>query len=162
MSGMDLDPASNPIVLSTIEEVEQAVGVEVGPGAWFTIDQSRIDGFADDTNDHQWIHVDTERAKAGPYGATIAHGFLTVSLVPYLVAQLRTIDNISRGVNYGMNKVRFPSPVRSGSRVRARMTITECDRIEDAAVQLVSRVTVEVEGSDKPACVCDLVSRYYF
>jgi len=159
---MDVDPNSNPVVLSSIEEIEAAVGVEVGPGAWFTVDQSRIDGFADDTNDHQWIHVDVEKAKAGPFGATIAHGFLTVSLVPYLVNQLRRIENVSRGINYGMNKVRFPTPVPAGSRIRARMTLTECERIGDAAVQAVSRVTIEVEGSDKPACVCELVSRYYF
>jgi acyl dehydratase len=155
------DPSGFPVVLTSLQAVQDAVGEEIGPGPWFTVEQSRIDGFADDTLDHQWIHIDAERAKDGPYGTTIAHGFLTLSLAPYLANQLRRVENVTRGVNYGLNKVRFPAPVPSGARVRARMTIVECESIGESAVQLVSRLTIEVEGSDKPACVCDLVSRYY-
>ena len=159
---MDSAPGSEPVVLSSIADIEASVGVEVGPGEWLLIEQSRVDGFADDTLDHQWIHIDPERAKAGPFGAPIAHGFLTLSLVPYLVGGLRHVENVTMGVNYGMNKVRFPAPVPVGRRIRARMTLVECDRIGEQAVQMVSRVTIEVEDGDKPACVCDMVSRYYF
>ncbi|MFJ8816420.1 MaoC family dehydratase [Amycolatopsis thermoflava] len=151
-----------PVVYRSVEDLEAAVGRELGPTGWFTVDQSRIDGFADDTEDHQWIHVDPERAADGPFGATVAHGFLTLSLVPYFVNRLRRIDGVRMGVNYGLDKVRFPSPVRAGSRIRARTTMTTLDRIGDAAVQLVTRTTIEVEGAVKPACVADLVSRYYF
>jgi acyl dehydratase len=145
-----------------IAGLEAAVGREIGPTEWFTMDQSRIDGFADDTEDHQWIHVDPERAAAGPYGGTVAHGFLTLSLVPYLANQLRRVEGARMGINYGLDRVRFPAPVRSGARIRARATLISCDRIGDDAVHMVSRVTVEVEGSDKPACVADMVGRVYF
>ncbi|SHH63939.1 Acyl dehydratase [Jatrophihabitans endophyticus] len=153
---------SAPVTYSSIEDIEAGVGVEVGPTDWLTIEQSRIDGFADDTLDHQWIHVDAERAKNGPFGATVAHGFLTLSLVPYFNSRLRTVENVRMGVNYGLDRVRFPAPVRVGARVRSRMTIVACERIAEDAVQLVTRATIEVEGSDKPACIADLVSRYYF
>ena len=149
-------------VYRSIEELKAAQGVELGPTDWFTMEQSRIEGFADCTNDHQWIHVDTEKAAGGPFGATVAHGFLTVSLVPYFIGRLRRIEGTRMGVNYGLNKVRFPSPVRAGSRVRARSTMVELDEAGPDAVQLVTRTVIEVEGSDKPACVADLVSRYYF
>lgn len=146
----------------SVADLEAAVGKEIGPSEWFLIEQSRIDGFADDTEDHQWIHVDTEQAAAGPYGATIAHGFLTLSLVPYFISQLRTVENIRMGINYGLEKVRFPAPVKAGSRVRARATLVDMKKVGDGAVQLVNRVTVEVEGGDKPVCVAELVGRYYF
>lgn len=149
-------------IYSSVEELKAAQGVELGPTDWFTMEQSRIEGFADCTNDHQWIHVDTEKASGGPFGATVAHGFLTVSLVPYFIGRLRRIEGTRMGVNYGLNKVRFPSPVRAGSRVRARSTMVELDEVGQDAVQLVTRTVIEVEGSDKPACVADLVSRYYF
>jgi len=158
---MDVTDAA-PVVYRGVEDLEAAVGRELGPTDWFTVDQSRIDGFADDTEDHQWIHVDPERAAAGPFGATVAHGFLTLSLVPYFVNRLRRIDGVRMGVNYGLDRVRFPSPVRAGSRIRARMTMTSVERIGDAAVQLVTRTTIEAEGGQKPACVADLVSRYHF
>lgn len=145
-----------------IDELEAAKGVELGPTDWFAMDQRRIDAFADTTEDHQWIHVDPVRGEAGPFGATVAHGFLTLSLVPYFIAQLRQVEGARMGVNYGLNKVRFPSPVRAGSRVRARTTMTEFERLSDTLVQLVTQTTIEVEGSDKPGCVADLVSRYYF
>jgi acyl dehydratase len=151
-----------PVVYRSVEDLEAAVGRELGPTDWFTVDQNRIDGFADDTEDHQWIHVDRERAAAGPFGAPVAHGFLTLSLVPYFVSRLRRIEGVRMGVNYGLDKVRFPSPVRAGSRIRARMTMTGLDRVGDAAVQLVTRTTIQAEGAEKPACVADLVSRYYF
>lgn len=149
-------------VFRGIEDLEAAIGRELGPTDWFTVDQSRVDGFADDTEDHSWIHVDTERAADGPFGATVAHGFLTLSLLPYFVNRLRRIEGVRMGLNYGLNKVRFPAPVRVGSRIRARATMTGLERIGDDAVQLVARIAIEVEGGDKPACVADLVGRYYF
>ena len=146
----------------SIADLEAAVGRETGPTEWFTVDQSRINGFADATEDHQWIHVDVERAAAGPFGGTVAHGFLTLSLIPYLAGQLRRVEGARMGINYGLNRVRFPAPVPAGARVRARGTLISCDRLDDGAAQLVNRVTIEVEGSDKPACVADTVSRIYF
>jgi acyl dehydratase len=145
-----------------IADLEAAVGRELGPTEWFTMEQERIDRFADDTEDHQWIHVDPERAAAGPFGATLAHGFLTVSLVPYFLNQLRRIEGVRMGVNYGLNKVRFPAAVRGGDRVRARSTLIGAERVGADGVQLVTRTTVEIEGGDKPGCVAELVARYYF
>ncbi len=142
-----------------IAGLEASVGTELGPTEWFTVDQARIDGFADATEDHQWIHVDPQRAAAGPFGTTVAHGFLTLSLIPYLAGQLRRSNGARMGVNYGLDRVRFPAPVPAGSRVRARSTLISCDRIGEDAAQLVNRVTIEVEGSAKPACVADTVSR---
>ena len=142
--------------------LEAAVGTEVGPTEWFTIDQARINGFADVTQDHQWIHVDKERAAAGPFGKTIAHGFLTLSLLSHLVSELRRVDGLRMGINYGLNKVRFPAPVPVDSRIRARATMTSAERTSDGAVQVVTTVTVEVEGNPKPACVAEMVSRFYF
>lgn len=149
-------------IYRSVADLEGAVGQEIGPTEWFVMEQSRIDGFADVTNDHQWIHVNPERAADGPFGATIAHGFLTVSLVPYFVNELRRIENVKMGVNYGLDRVRFPSPVRGGSRVRGRTVIQSLTKIDENSVQLVARTTIEVEGSDKPGCVADLVSRHYF
>jgi acyl dehydratase len=145
-----------------IADLEAAIGQEIGPTDWFTMDQARINGFADDTEDHQWIHVDPERAAAGPFGATVAHGFLTLSLVPYFAKQMRVIEGIRMGINYGLDRVRFPTPVPVGSRLRARATLISLDKTADGAVQLVNRVTIEVEGSAKPACVADMVTRVYF
>ncbi|PPJ21603.1 dehydratase [Nocardia nova] len=145
-----------------IEDLQAGVGEELGPTDWFLMEQKRIDGFADDTEDHQWIHVEPERAAGGPFGATVAHGFLTVSLVPYFLSQLRQIEGMRMGVNYGLNKVRFPAPVRAGTRIRARSTLAECELIGENAVQIITRTTIEIEGGDKPACVAELVARYYF
>lgn len=147
---------------ANVADLEAALGRELGPTEWFTVQQSRIDGFADDTEDHQWIHVDTERAAAGPFGATIAHGFLTLSLVPYFVTQLRALEGLRMGINYGLDRVRFPSPVRVGSRIRARSTMIDLQKTTDGGVQVVNRVVLEIENTSKPACVADLVSRYYF
>jgi acyl dehydratase len=145
-----------------IADLEAAIGQEIGPTEWFTVDQARINGFADDTEDHQWIHIDPERAAAGPFGTTVAHGFLTLSLVPYFSSQLRAVEGVRMGINYGLDRVRFPTPVPVGSRLRARATLISLDKVGEGAVQLVNRVTVEVEGSAKPACVADMVSRLYF
>lgn len=145
-----------------IADLEAAVGTEAGPTDWFTVDQARIDRFADATEDHQWIHVDPERAAAGPFGTTVAHGFLTLSLIPYLAGQLRRSDGARMGINYGLNRVRFPAPVPVGSRIRARSTLISCDRIGEDGAQLVTQITIEIEGSAKPACVADTVSRVYF
>ena len=141
----------------SIEELEKAVGTHLGYSDWHTITQEQIDRFADATGDHQWIHVDPERAKAGPFGTTIAHGFLTLSLVSMLAWQVYTVEGLSMGVNYGANKVRFPAPVPVGSRVRAGI---ELQSMAPAAmgVMVTSRVTVEIDGSDKPACVVESLS----
>jgi acyl dehydratase len=144
------------------EELLASLGRELGPGEWLEIGQDRIDGFADVTGDHQWIHVDPDRAATGPFGATVAHGFLTLSLVPLLLNGLRRVEGTRMGLNYGLERVRFPSAVRSGARVRARSTLIDATEVGDDGLQLVTRVTIEVEGSDKPACVADLVTRTYF
>lgn len=144
--------------------LEASVGTETGPTDWFTIDQARIDAFADATGDHQWIHVDPQRAANGPFGTTVAHGFLTLSLIPFLAAGLSRVDGVTMGINYGLDRVRFPAPVPSGSRVRARATLISCQPVQGVpdAAQLVRRVTIEIEGNAKPACVADMVSRLYF
>ncbi|HVW45062.1 MAG TPA: MaoC family dehydratase [Amycolatopsis sp.] len=150
------------VIFRSVEDLEAAVGRELGPTDWLPIEQARINGFADDTEDHQWIHVDTERAADGPFGGTVAHGFLTLSLLPYFINRIRRIENLRMGVNYGLNKVRFPAPVVAGSRVRCRITMISADRIGDDAIQVVTRGVIEVEGAEKPACVAELVSRHYF
>jgi acyl dehydratase len=147
-----------------IAALQAAVGTETGPTDWFTIDQARIDAFADATQDHQWIHVDPERAADGPFGTTVAHGFLTLSLVPYLAGQLRHVEGVRMGVNYGLDRVRFPAPVPAGARIRARSTLISCDPVQGTqdAAQMVNRITIEIEGNAKPACVADSVTRLYF
>lgn len=136
-----------------------AVGQELGVSEWLQIDQDRINLFADATGDHQWIHVDPERAKEGPFGATIAHGYLTLALSNYFLPKLIDVQNISMGINYGMNKVRFPAPVKVGSRIRARATLAEAEEIR-GGVQVVIVIAMEIEGSDRPGCVIESVTRY--
>jgi acyl dehydratase len=136
-----------------------AVGTELGPTDWITITQDQIDKFAEATLDNQWIHVDTERAKAGPFGAPIAHGYLTMSLASHFLAQLVRVSNITMGVNYGADRVRFPSPVPVGSRLRARGEIVDAKEVA-GGVQATTRITIEREGGDKPAAVVDTISRY--
>ncbi len=136
------------------------VGEQLGPTEWVTVDQARIDRFAEATGDHQWIHVDVERAKEGPFGTTIAHGYLTLSLVNLFLPELVTVDNTSMGVNVGLGKVRFPAPVPSGSQIRATGEIVSAEQIGEG-VQVVVRVTVEVEGGDRPACVAETISRFF-
>lgn len=141
-------------------ELAEAVGTEIGASDWLVIEQDRIDRFAEATGDHQWIHIDQERAKDGPFGSTIAHGFLTLSLLPMLTAQIYRVEGVRMGINYGSNRVRFVSPVRVGSAVRAVMTITSVEEMPDA-VQLTARVTVEIQGAEKPAAVAETLTRFY-
>ncbi|MFI5924901.1 MaoC family dehydratase [Micromonospora sp. NPDC051543] len=147
-------------VFTSVDELTAAVGETLGPGPWQRIDQDRVNLFADATDDHQWIHVDPERAAAGPFGATIAHGFLTLSLVPALAGQLYRVEGVAMGVNYGLNRVRFPAPLRVGAAVRASAVIAEVSPVS-GGVQLVTAVTVNSDGGDKPVCVAETVSRLY-
>lgn len=133
---------------------------ELGISDWLDIDQQRIQLFADATGDHQWIHVDPERAKDGPFGACIAHGYLSLSLVNLFLPQIIEVNNISMGVNVGCDRIRFPSPVVVGSRVRGVGELVSVEEVK-GGVQSVVRVTVEIEGGDRPACVVDTISRYY-
>jgi acyl dehydratase len=143
-------------VFSSFEELEAAAGEEIGTTDWVEISQERVDQFADATGDHQWIHVDVEKAKDGPFGGTIAHGYLTLSLVPWLGSQVFTLDTPGAKLNYGVNKVRFPNPVRVGSRVRAKVAVGEVTDVS-AGKQLTLKYVVEIEGQDKPACVAETV-----
>ena len=143
------------------KEILAAVGKPLGTSDWLRIEQDRIARFADATDDHQWIHVDPERAKEGPFGAPIAHGYLTLSLVNAFLPQLIQVPTASMGVNYGCNKVRFPAPVPVGSRIRGSGELVEATEVA-GGVQVVVRVVVEIEGGDKPACVVDTVSRFLF
>ena len=136
-----------------------AVGTDLGTTDWLEITQERVDQFADATGDHQWIHVDPERAKDGPFGGTIAHGYLTLSLVNTFLPDLLEVRNISMGVNYGTDKTRFPAPVPVGSRIRGSGEITKADEVK-GGVQVHVTVTVEIEGGDRPACVVETISRF--
>ena len=147
-------------IFQSAEELRAATGREAGPTDWITIEQSRVDAFADATDDHQWIHVDPVRAATGPFGSTIAHGYLTLSLVNLFLPQLIDVQGIEMGVNVGLDKVRFPLPVKVNSRVRGTGEIVSVEEIK-GAIQSVVRVTVEVEGSDKPACVAETISVVY-
>lgn len=142
------------------DDLPALVGQPLGTSDWFTIDQARIDRFAEVTVDPQWIHTDPARAAAGPFGATVAHGFLTLSLIPMFSERTWAIEGARMGVNYGLNRVRFPAPVPVNSRLRAHFKLLSCEPIE-GGVQLVAEVTMEREGSDKPVCVAESVSRRY-
>ena len=142
-----------------LSELVAAEGAELGPTEWLEIPQDRVDLFADATEDHQWIHVDPERAASGPFGGTIAHGLLTLSLLPYFTHQLYTVDNIAMAINYGYNKVRFITPVRVGARLRARAVIALVAQL-DNAVQATLNTTVEIEGAEKPAAVAESIVRF--
>lgn len=144
----------------SIESVLAMVGKPLGSSEWVTIEQDRINTFADATDDHQWIHVDEEKAKEGPFGTTIAHGYLTLSLVSRFLPEIVDLK-IKMGVNYGCNKVRFPGTVKVGAKIRGHGELIEAEEIK-GGVQPVIRVTVEVEGEERPACVVDTVSRFYF
>lgn len=135
-------------------------GTRLGPTDWLLIDQDRVNGFADVTGDHQWIHVDVARAKEGPFGGTIAHGYLTMSLVNYFLPQLIEVHGFTHAVNVGADRLRFLAPVKVGSRIRGVGEIVTVEEIK-GAIQSVVRVTVEIECSDKPACVVDTISRYF-
>lgn len=145
----------------TLQELPPLVGQEVATSDWITVTQAQVNLFAEATGDHQWIHVDVERAKAGPFGGPIAHGFLTLSLLPRFFESALTIAETRMGVNYGLNKVRFTAPVPVGSRLRARMKLLACEPIEPRGQQLTWEVTVEREGADKPVCVAVSLARHY-
>lgn len=143
-----------------LSELESAVGKRLGPTDWLLLEQSRIDQFADATDDHQWIHVDVQRAKQGPFGGTIAHGYLTLALVNRFLPDLIEVRGASMGVNYGCGKVRFPAPAPAGSRLRGAGEVTEVAPVQGGQ-QMVVRVSVELEGQERPACVADTISRFY-
>jgi len=149
-----------PTIFATPKDLLGAVGTKLGSSDWLAIEQPRIDEFARATGDHQWIHVDPERAQSGPFGATIAHGYLTLSLVNQFLPQLLEVRGTSLGVNYGCDRVRFPAPVRVGSRVRGVGEIVGAEEVKGGAVQVTVRVSVEIEGGERPACVVDTISRF--
>jgi acyl dehydratase len=147
-------------VFSGVDELRAAAGTELGVSGWVTVEQHQIDLFADATGDHQWIHVDPERAAQGPFGSTIAHGFLSLSLLPMLLAQVYRIEGTRMGVNYGLNRVRFTAPVPVGSQVRGNVELADVADVP-GGVQLTTRVTVEIAGSERPALVAEWVTRQY-
>lgn len=148
-------------IIESLSALPALVGQEVAVSPWIEITQQQIDLFAQATGDHQWIHVDAEKAKAGPFGATIAHGFLTLSLLPRFFETAFDLRGTRMGINYGLNKVRFTSPVPVGSRLRGRMTLLSCDPVDNGGVQMVWSTIVEREGADRPVCVAESVARRY-
>ncbi|MFC9434632.1 MaoC family dehydratase [Nocardia sp. NPDC057030] len=148
---------SEPTVF-TMESLRDAAGTDLGASGWIEIGQDRITAFAEATEDRQWIHVDPERAAAGPYGTTIAHGYLTLSLLPAIIGQVFEISDAGARINYGLNKVRFPAPVPAGSRIRGRATIVSVDEVP-GGLQVVLATVIEGEGSDKPACIAESIVR---
>lgn len=149
-----------PAVFERLADLKPHIGQEVAVSDWVTITQERINQFAEATGDHQWIHVDEERARSSPFGCTIAHGFLTLSLIPCFAEPSVKVKSVKMGVNYGLNKVRFTNPVKVNSRVRGRFTLKAFDAIEGGA-QITMTVTIEIEGQEKPACVAESISRRF-
>lgn len=155
-------PAAPPHAVrrfAQLTDLQQHVGQLLGTSDWITVEQSRIDAFAAATGDLQWIHVDPVRAAAGPFGAPVAHGFLTLSLLPAMSDSAFAIDDVRMGVNYGLDRVRFPAPVRAGSRLRGHFLLRSYEALPGGGAQLVVQVTMEIEGQAKPACVAESVSR---
>ncbi|MFJ4294166.1 MaoC family dehydratase [Cupriavidus sp. NPDC089707] len=150
-----------PRIFRSAEDIHAAVGQPLGASPWTRITQDQVNQFANATGDHQWLHVDPERAAQGPYGACIAHGYLTLALVNQFLPELVTVEGMKWGVNYGCDKVRFPAPVRVGARVRGVGELVRTETLP-GGVQSVVRMTVEIEGEAKPACVAETISRYYF
>lgn len=151
---------------AALEELKPQIGTETFVGQWFEITQDRINKFADVTEDHQWIHVDVERANSmSPYGSTVAHGFLSLSLIPFLTDTVTPdkppFPDLKMAVNYGLNKVRFPAPVRPGDRIRVRSTLQSADEVK-GSLEMISVVLIEIEGQEKPGCVAEMVARFYF
>lgn len=144
-----------PVTFRTVAEFKDSAGTDLGAGDWFTMTQGRIDDFADTTEDHQWIHVDAERAAASEIGSTVAHGYLTLSLIPRLSSELFTFDSSGRAINYGLDRVRFPAFVRPGDRIRARGRVEWTRETSGGGVLGCVRYTIDIEGSDTPACVAD-------
>lgn len=150
-----------------VEEITRKLGEETHLSDWLAVDQTMINGFADVTKDHQWIHVDVDRAaKESPFGSTVAHGFLTLSLIPHLSGIVDpsqpAYPGLKLAVNYGLNRVRFPNPVTADSKVRSRSKLAGVDKVNEECFQVVQEVTIEIDGQEKPACVAETVSRYYF
>lgn len=150
------------LVFSSPQQAIAAVGQQLGTSDWMTIDQDRIDMFADATGDHQWIHVDVARARGGPFGSTVAHGYLTFSLINAFLPDLFRAEGMTMAINYGCDRLRFPAPVPVNSRVRASAQLIGADLLEGNAVHTTVRVVIELEGSAKPGCVADIAGRYYF
>ena len=149
-------------VINGLGELEALAGTELGTSEWLTVSQGMIDRFADATLDHQWIHVDAARAaRDSPYGTTIAHGFFTLSLIPHMRHQIAEVRGVSRAINYGVNRARFPNAVQSGARVRGVETLVSVTRVDAAAVRYISRFVIEIESEDKPACVAETVSMVF-
>jgi acyl dehydratase len=148
-------------IFDSLAELPPLVGQEVAVSDWITITQQQVNLFAEATGDHQWIHVDVERAKAGPFGAPIAHGFLTLSLLPRFFESALDVRGVRMGVNYGLNRVRFTAPVPVGSRLRAALKLLDCQDIPDNGMQMTWLVTVQREGSDKPVCIAESLTRRY-
>lgn len=144
----------------SVADLAGATGQTIGHSEWVTITQEDVNLFADATGDHQWIHVDPEKAAAGPFGTTIAHGFMTLALLPRLQHQIYTVNGIKLAINYGLNKVRFPAPVPVGSKVRAETSLANVEDLGNGAVQAIMSTVVEIEGSSKPACVAESIVRY--
>ncbi|WP_326547452.1 MaoC family dehydratase [Mycolicibacterium sp. ND9-15] len=144
---------------SDLDEFIAAEGSQLGPTEWLEVTQERVNLFADATEDHQWIHVDPEKAAGGPFGGTIAHGLLTLSLLPHFSHQLYTVGNVAMAINYGYNKVRFITPVKVGAKIRARAELTKIDQL-DGAVQSTMTTTIEIDGSEKPAAVAESIVRF--
>ncbi len=149
------------------QDLQGKIGAESGPGEWFPVTQNMITGFADATRDHQWIHVDEDRAaRDSPFGATVAHGFFTLSLIPHLTGMVEPdkpqYPGVALTVNYGLNRVRFPHPLLAGAAIRARTQLQSVEEVKGNGLQMVHNVTVEIDGVEKPACVAEMVSRLYF
>lgn len=144
---------------SDLDEFIASEGSQLGPTEWLEVTQDRVNLFADATEDHQWIHVDPAKAAGGPFGGTIAHGLLTLSLIPHFSHQLYAVGNVTMAINYGYNKVRFITPVKVGAKIRARAELTKIDQL-DGAVQATMTTTIEIDGSDKPAAVAESIVRY--
>ncbi len=144
-----------------ISDLPELVGEDLGPGEPYEVTQEMIDAFAEATGDDQWIHTDPERAADGPFGTTIAHGYLTLSLVPVMMRTVLRVEGVGMGVNYGLNRVRFPAAVPSGSRLVATATVADVDVRDDGGYQTITDITMTVEGADRPACVAQALARYY-
>jgi acyl dehydratase len=149
------------LVVNGLDELKAHTGEDLRRSQWIRVTQERVNAFADATEDHQWIHVDVEAAKAGPFGGTIAHGYLTLSLLTPLFSELLSVQGIRMGVNYGLNRVRFPAPVPVGSRIRLAGKLDSVEEVPGNGVQVLVDLTVELEGDDKPACVAQAIFRYY-
>jgi acyl dehydratase len=150
-----------PTVVRGLEQVRELAGADLGTSGWLEITQERVNRFADATDDHQWIHVDVERAAAGPFGGTIAHGYLTLALVIPLWSELLRVDGVGMSINYGLNRVRFPAPVPVGAKIRLRAQVISVEDASGGGVQLTAGFTVEIEHGEKPAAVAEVLYRYY-